>query len=830
MTSPQGFTHGANDTLEKRAIFSESAERAVLGAILVDRHYADDVRDLLRPEDFYLLRHKYILEAVYGLRDHDQIVDLITVNQELKRMGKFDDAGGSNYLAELLGAAINISGVKAHAQLVADYALRRRIGEMAARLMRDIENPKIATEDLRDRVESGARDLAAGTIEDEPLDMVKGVGGYFDRVEATAGLPGGVAGLATGFVDYDEKTDGLRGLMILAGRPGMGKCLGRGTQVMLINGETKAVEDIQPKDVLMGPDGKPRHITALSQGYGMLYRVTPTKGMAYVVNENHVLSLKMSMNAGYYKKGEVVNLSVLDYLAKSGKFKAKAKGWRAQLNFCERAVPLPPYLFGVWLGDGVSAKPGVTTMEAEIVHEIEAYATENGLSIRQEWNGSKARSYYVTGGKGHGKNPMTQALIALNVRGNKHIPEVYRLNSRAVRLEVLAGIIDTDGYLVSGCYEVICKSEQLATDIEWLARSLGMAAYKHCSVKTIRSSGFAGSYWRLFISGDISQIPVRLGRKRAAARSMNKDVTKVGVRVECEGEGDYFGFEVDGDHLFLLGDFTVTHNSALAANIALNVAKTRPVYFLSMEMDADEIYARFFAIVGDIGTTAQRRGLRPGGMSAPQWSRFVKVTGELSKYPIFLDAKGTVKLPWLRRRVERLMRKQPDLGLVVVDYLQLMVSEGKNSNRQEEVSRIARGLKNLSMDTGVPVLALSQLNRAPEMRANKRPTPADLRESGELEQAADGVTFIYRDIVYYPDTLFPNSAELIIAKQRAGATGTVTLHFDASRTLFRNAVKGEIDLNRFGSANGWSGGSDDNQRGTHSFIARSTGALEDADS
>lgn len=493
MTSPQGFTHGANDTLEKRAIFSESAERAVLGAILVDRHYADDVRDLLRPEDFYLLRHKYILEAVYGLRDHDHIVDLITVNQELKRMGKFDDAGGSNYLAELLGAAINISGVKAHAQVVADYALRRRIGEMAARLMRDIENPKIATEDLRDRVESGARDLAAGTIEDEPLDMVKGVGSYFDRVEATAGLPGGVAGLATGFVDYDEKTDGLRGLMILAGRPGMGK-------------------------------------------------------------------------------------------------------------------------------------------------------------------------------------------------------------------------------------------------------------------------------------------------------------------------------------------------SALAANIALNVAKTRPVYFLSMEMDADEIYARFFAIVGDIGTTAQRRGLRPGGMSAPQWSRFVKVTGELSKYPIFLDAKGTVKLPWLRRRVERLMRKQPDLGLVVVDYLQLMVSEGKNSNRQEEVSRIARGLKNLSMDTGVPVLALSQLNRAPEMRANKRPTPADLRESGELEQAADGVTFIYRDIVYYPDTLFPNSAELIIAKQRAGATGTVTLHFDASRTLFRNAVKGEIDLNRFGSANGWSGGSDDNQRGTHSFIARSTGALEDADS
>jgi replicative DNA helicase len=220
--------------------------------------------------------------------------------------------------------------------------------------------------------------------------------------------------------------------------------------------------------------------------------------------------------------------------------------------------------------------------------------------------------------------------------------------------------------------------------------------------------------------------------------------------------------------------------TAMAMNVAHAVAVKGqlPVGIFSVEMSAEQLALRLLAIQAQVDS----QKLRTGRMSDADWDRLVEAIGALSEAPIFVDDTPALSLIEMRSKARRLHSEQ-GLGLLIVDYLQLMQG-ASNENRVQEISSISRGLKQVARDLEVPVLALSQLSRAPEQRPNHEPMLSDLRESGSLEQDADVVMFIYRDKVYNEETERPHVADIIVAKHRNGPTGKVHLFFQESLMRF----------------------------------------------
>ena len=366
-----------------------------------------------------------------------------------------------------------------------------------------------------------------------------------------------------------------RGVLLL-GVQGCGKCFRKDTPVLMHDGTIKAVQEVAQGDLLMGPDSLPRRVLSTTQGHDEMYRVTPTKGAPYEVNADHILTLRMSGKRRTHRQAGldgICNITVREYIKQSPGFKQRMMGYRTGVEFAAKPVPLDPYFLGVWLGDGSEKTPSITTADEVIVTHVTDIAAQHGLHIRRQEKTDRvnlAATYHLTAGNtGRPLNPVLNHLRDLDVWGNKHIPHLYKANSREVRLGILAGLIDTDGGMQGNDYEIIQKRQTLANDIVYIARSLGLAAYaqpcqKFCMVRGLR---ITGTYYRVHISGDTDMVPVRLHRKQAQPRQQCKNVLNTGIRVEAVGPGDYYGFAVDGDHRFLLGDFTVVHNSLSAKAI-----------------------------------------------------------------------------------------------------------------------------------------------------------------------------------------------------------------------------------------------------------------------
>jgi len=226
--------------------------------------------------------------------------------------------------------------------------------------------------------------------------------------------------------------------------------------------------------------------------------------------------------------------------------------------------------------------------------------------------------------------------------------------------------------------------------------------------------------------------------------------------------------------------------TSFVLNIAQYVALRQkvPVAIFSLEMAKEQLVQRMLSSEANV----ELQKIRTGNLSEEDWLKLVRAAGPLSQAPIYIDDTGGLSVMEIRSKTRRL-KMEKGLGLVVIDYLQLMSGRGRAENRQQEISEISRSLKALARELKVPVIALSQLSRAPEARTQHRPMLSDLRESGAIEQDADLVVFIYRDEYYNPNTDKKNIAEIIIAKQRNGPTGTIELVWLGQYTKFANYEK-----------------------------------------
>ncbi len=233
--------------------------------------------------------------------------------------------------------------------------------------------------------------------------------------------------------------------------------------------------------------------------------------------------------------------------------------------------------------------------------------------------------------------------------------------------------------------------------------------------------------------------------------------------------------------------------TSFALSIARSAAVTYgyPVLLFSLEMSSEQLAERMLCSEAKVDSTALRRGM----LQRQDLTNMTYAADTLSKAPVMIDDTPGLNLRELRSSVRRFcsdkeLFKDKKFGLIMIDYLQLMQGSSKgNQSREQEISEISRGLKALSKEVGCPIIALSQLNRSLESRPDKRPMPSDLRESGAIEQDADLIMFIYRDVIYNKDTELPNVAEIIIGKNRHGAMGTVDTHFEGRYTRFSNLAK-----------------------------------------
>ncbi len=355
-------------------------------------------------------------------------------------------------------------------------------------------------------------------------------------------------------------------------------CHAEGQKVLMANGQAKNVEDVQLGDRLLGADGQPRTVLNINRGTGPLYRIIPVKGDPFVVTGDHKLTL---VRTGEYSNpkfpcqmhaGELVDVSVLEWLSWSENQKHLHKLIRCDgiEEFPGAYMPpyyVEPYFLGILLGDGgLKHSISVTTPDPEIVEELERQAKKFDSHLRTVPAG-KATTYIfsVDKGKGGGRggapiiNCLKELGVAGKLSGDKFVPEIYLRSSKDIRLDVLAGLIDTDGHLRCGGYDFISKSERLANDVVFLSRSCGLAAYVKKCTKGYGKQ-FKGEYYRVSISGNCSMIPCRVARKQSLERRQKKNVLRTGFSVEPAESGPYYGFTVDGDNRYLLDDFTITHN------------------------------------------------------------------------------------------------------------------------------------------------------------------------------------------------------------------------------------------------------------------------------
>ena len=352
-----------------------------------------------------------------------------------------------------------------------------------------------------------------------------------------------------------------------------GKCFAKGTEILLHSGIAKKVEDIIIGDKLMGDDNKPRNVLALGRGKEMMYRLTMRDGSSYTVNESHILSLKISSHfkTDYYKdkktkrfvEEKITNVSVRDYLKKSNDWKARNLGYKTSIELKSNKTPIDPYFLGLWLGDGHTDQPRITTMDKEIVRYIKSICKKNNWNLKKYiQKDNKSSIYSMTKDRScQGKGSFTELLRKNNLMGNKHIPKDFMINSLENRLLLLAGLIDTDGSFCkdrNNAYEFSNKNKSIIKDFTWIARSCGF----YC--KSYKKIVEGTTYYRVYISGDVHKIPCKIKRKKCKkSNNAKRNVLAQSFKIEKLKIDDYYGFEIDGNRLFVLNDFNVTHNTTV---------------------------------------------------------------------------------------------------------------------------------------------------------------------------------------------------------------------------------------------------------------------------
>ncbi|MDL5154889.1 replicative DNA helicase [Actinomycetospora termitidis] len=642
-------------------------------------------------------------------------------------------------------------------------------------------------------------------------------------------------------------------MIIVAARPGIGKALALDTPLATPTGWT-TMGDVAVGDELIDADGRPTRVMAATEVMvgRPCYEVTFSDGTVIVADAQHqwLTDTRASRRSARVPAGVRTTEEIAATLrtpTADARLNHSVDTCRA-LQLPEQELLVPPYALGIWLGDGTTDAASFTSADPEVAALIEAeglLAPKLGTPMRYGLRlpvgpGPAQRACEVCGaafvpatsqvrtcgqscgGKArfvsapvpvptcpdcgiatsglvrcqschHAHGTVQGRLRTLGVLGDKHIPAAYLRASEAQRRALLAGLLDSDGtVLPKGVVQFAVVHERLARDVAELVASLGF----RCSVttKAVRGRTEASSTAHLVTFSTTEQV-FRLERKRLAhkersratsdVRTSRRYVTDVrpidSVPVRC--------VEVDNaDHLYLAGRAMVpTHNSTLGLDFARSASVKHGLTscVFSLEMGRTEIVMRMLSAEAKI----RLADMRAGTMTDDDWTRLARRMSEISEAPLFIDDSPNMTIMEIRAKARRLKQRH-DLRLIILDYMQLMTSGKKVESRQQEVSEFSRQLKLLAKELEIPLVAMSQLNRGPEQRTDKKPQLSDLRESGSLEQDADMVMLINRPDAFERDDPRAGEADIILAKHRNGPTATIPIAHQLHYSRFADLARG----------------------------------------
>lgn len=615
----------------------------------------------------------------------------------------------------------------------------------------------------------------------ETVNIRQGLSQVVDRLAAIKGT-GGVSGITTGWNYFDSITGGYQKGDIISwvGRMGLGKCMDPTTPVILFGGAVRSIGDLKPGDKLLGPDSKPRTVLSTIRGRDPMFRITPTRGDSFVCNGAHILVLACDFDVDRkHTKGSNHLYSVDQFNELPQRVRANLRLVRVAIDFKHEDVEVSPYYVGLWLGDGCVQNGRISTIDKEIEHAVYEEAARFGMEVKQhETRFGFCPQYALVNGRNKEHVVMDFFRIYCISNGEKRIPGSYLRNSRAVRLELLAGLIDTDGSLhADGTgYEFTTKYPGLRDDMLYLCRSLGL-----CATSTEKWVD-GRPYQRLYITGQIDMVPVRLPGKRAQWVTRRSNVLHQAFTVESLGEGEYAGITLDGDHLYLLGDFTVTHNTYIALRQAIKAHEAgENVLFVTTEMAIEHIARRVAAITlgvnpmhlksGMISTYIERR-IREMVRSYVGADRF-------KLFSVGMNSKVSA--------IEALCQEfGPTVTFIDGVYLLRPTEIGKNATQRDRVTGVYDELKGLALEADHPFVVTTQFNR----QAGKGGREGTLETIGYTDAVGTHSSIVVA-IKDGPTEDPKDSREFDFLKGREGESGKVAIKFKFAPLDMEEMSRGE---------------------------------------
>ncbi|MHB8613049.1 MAG: replicative DNA helicase [Candidatus Dormibacteraceae bacterium] len=831
------------------------AEMSVIGSVLLDPLSVAKVLQFLHPEDFYRENNGQIYRAALDLFAAGEPIDNVTLAAQLQTMGLLDRVGGRAQLASMQGAVPTAANIEYYGRIVKEKAYKRRLISAGSNIAGYGYDDSIEAEEAINQAQSLVFGVADDRDQRELMRLYDLLGPAMERISLQMESGQGIVGIPTGFHDLDRMTGGFKDsdLIIVAGRPAMGKCVRHDSIIDdPATGERLTIEEAVrrrlPSVFGLTSDGavKPNKVSEwVDSGVKPCFKVTTRSGRSVEVTGHHpFLTVR-----GWQPLHDIVigePIAVPRIISSFGRDTSWSLGKVRLLGY---------FVAG---GSLTSHTPGFTNTDAEILADFSSQIAEfyPTLHVRRH-----ATSYFPSGPRSK-PNPFTAWLRELGLVGKlahqKRFPDCVWRWDRDRLAEFVRVVMSCAGtvHSMSGYrrVEFAVASQGLAEDLHHAFVRFGILANlgkrdrcwrveitEPASVDLYqREIGWIGEKSRRFTASSsyrrgnlgflpkefwpevrgaaqsrgltLSAVASRAGERGAGERGFNlhtssgtaqgrlEDYADVLrdcglaqpaispihwdeiISIEATGEHQVYDLAVPETHNFIAQDILV-HNTSLALNIALHSAleANKSVAIFSLEMSKEQLTERLLTEQAQIDAQRMHRGL----LTEAEFDRVSNALGPLGEAKIFIDDTPVMDELSLQLKA-RQAKMRHGIDMILIDYLQLMHGRARgDDNRVQEVSSISRSLKGLARELRVPVIAISQLSRAPEQRPDKRPILSDLRESGSIEQDSDVVMFLFRP-EYYKSDERPGIAELIVAKHRNGPTGTIELKFRRDHTRFYN--------------------------------------------
>ncbi len=789
--------------------FSREAEQSVLGGLMLSNEAWISIADMLTELDFHLPEHQILFRAIKSLSEESNPCDPVTLSEWLQRHNQLNAIGGGTYLGLLAGNTPSAANIMAYAEIVRERSILRQLVRVGTTIADSAFNTQgrnsvqlldNAEKMVFEIAELGARGQRGFVKIDKVLTET------LNRIDLLSQQEGTITGIPTTFTDFDKLTSGLQrsDLIIVAGRPSMGKCIASDSQIVLADGSLATIAEIYQRQkaqlLTLGQDHQfylTHPIDFIDDGIKPVFRVTTQLGRSIETTLTHPFLTIQGWRT-------LSDISVGQKIAVPRKIKVFGN---ETLKTCQ--IKLLAYLI---TEETTNSQLRLTHSHSQIqpdfIEAVEQLQIEMPACHNPAAMGQNAQ------------NPITLWLEELGLWGKKaHSqfipPIIFKLPAQQMGL-FLNRLFAKEGWacvLASGQAQLgYCSvSEKLIRQIQHLLLRFGIIA--NIKKRTVKDKNSLSQAWQLDMTDTraiqifIDKIGIFTQEQQEPAISnrtyqTNNEVLKPIAQVKGDNEiywdeiktieptgfKQVYDLTIPDTHNFVANDVCV-HNTSFAMNIAEHVAveKQIPVAVFSMEMSDEQLAMRLISSLANVNL----QSVRTGKLNDDEWNKITNAISQLEQAPLFIDQTPALNPTDLRARVRRLAREQGQLGLVVIDYLQLMQVPDSKDNRTNEVSEISRSLKSLAKELNVPVMALSQLNRSLEQRSDRRPKMSDLRESGSIEQDSDLIVFIYRDEVYNDNSPNKGIAEIIIAKQRNGPIGTLLMTFRGNTTKFENHISND---------------------------------------